>query len=211
MSEGSMLYHPAGIWHKVECSEDSISINVSLISTNWSELITSSIHHHLLSVDEFREPIYFRNPAEARQKLASLLQMLPAKVAELKVNHILPHPMFYPRLSIVRVTRGENEGLRLEGVPEKFPAQSRFKKNPLAQLVAAEMPSKQALRQMIDGRKPDDVVDDDEEEEEPLEFLIEDYLCWALHINFGNENFESQGAEKKNRPKKEMVSAVAFR
>ena len=28
---GAMLYVPAGMWHRVECSEDSISINVSLM------------------------------------------------------------------------------------------------------------------------------------------------------------------------------------
>ena len=28
---GSMLYVPAGMWHRVECTEDSVSINVSLM------------------------------------------------------------------------------------------------------------------------------------------------------------------------------------
>ncbi|CAE7907940.1 jcdD [Symbiodinium necroappetens] len=37
---GSVLYHPAGIWHHVEClgEEESISINVSLSIATWADL-----------------------------------------------------------------------------------------------------------------------------------------------------------------------------
>lgn len=30
---GSVMYFPAGCWHRVECEEDSLSINISLVSS----------------------------------------------------------------------------------------------------------------------------------------------------------------------------------
>jgi hypothetical protein len=39
LTEGSVFYHPAGIWHQVECEEDSISINISLFASNWVSYI----------------------------------------------------------------------------------------------------------------------------------------------------------------------------
>lgn len=29
---GDVLYHPAGMWHKVECLEDSVAINISVVA-----------------------------------------------------------------------------------------------------------------------------------------------------------------------------------
>lgn len=40
LKEGSMMYFPAGMYHCVECTEDSISINISLVSTSWGEFIS---------------------------------------------------------------------------------------------------------------------------------------------------------------------------
>ena len=31
---GSVLYVPAGMWHRVECEDDSISLNISLIGAS---------------------------------------------------------------------------------------------------------------------------------------------------------------------------------
>ena len=44
VEEGDILYHPAGIWHSVECVEDSISINFSLRSLRWSDLLGNVIN-----------------------------------------------------------------------------------------------------------------------------------------------------------------------
>ena len=43
LEPGSVLYFPAGVWHRVECEEDSVSINISLVSSNWADLISDSI------------------------------------------------------------------------------------------------------------------------------------------------------------------------
>ena len=45
---GSVLYVPAGMWHRVECVEDSVSLNVSLIGTTWAEFVPAAIRQRLL-------------------------------------------------------------------------------------------------------------------------------------------------------------------
>jgi len=40
---GDVLYHPAGIWHKVECLSDSLAINVSLVGGSYAELACNAI------------------------------------------------------------------------------------------------------------------------------------------------------------------------
>ena len=39
---GSVLYVPAGTWHRVECDEDSLSINVSLMGTTWADHVADA-------------------------------------------------------------------------------------------------------------------------------------------------------------------------
>lgn len=44
LEEGDILYHPAGIWHSVECtSEESISINFSLRQVRWADFLSNVI------------------------------------------------------------------------------------------------------------------------------------------------------------------------
>lgn len=42
LGPGSVLYFPAGMWHRVECTEDSISINISLVGSTWADLIADA-------------------------------------------------------------------------------------------------------------------------------------------------------------------------
>ena len=44
---GDCFYHQAGIWHRVECSEDSVSVNISLVATDWSSLVCDGIKQKL--------------------------------------------------------------------------------------------------------------------------------------------------------------------
>lgn len=47
LHEGDTFYHPAGIWHRVECSEDSVSVNISLIATDWASMVCDGIKQNL--------------------------------------------------------------------------------------------------------------------------------------------------------------------
>jgi ribosomal protein L16 Arg81 hydroxylase len=48
---GDVLYFPAGMWHKVETVEPGVSINVSLMATNYANAISQAIYHYL-----YRDP-----------------------------------------------------------------------------------------------------------------------------------------------------------
>ena len=42
------MYHPAGIWHSVEATEDSISINFSLRHLKLADIVTNAVNMVLL-------------------------------------------------------------------------------------------------------------------------------------------------------------------
>ena len=58
LSAGDVLYHPAGIWHKVECIEDSISINISLIGASYAEVFCCGLQQVILYTKTIGLPIY---------------------------------------------------------------------------------------------------------------------------------------------------------
>ena len=43
LQEGDILYHPAGIWHAVSSTEDSIAINFSMKTMRMGEFVTQAI------------------------------------------------------------------------------------------------------------------------------------------------------------------------
>ena len=43
LTPGSVLYVPAGMWHRVECEADSVSINVSLMGLLWADLVADAV------------------------------------------------------------------------------------------------------------------------------------------------------------------------
>lgn len=47
LQPGDVLYHPAGIWHRVECTADSISANISLVGTDWATMVADGIKQML--------------------------------------------------------------------------------------------------------------------------------------------------------------------
>ena len=53
------MYHPAGIWHSVESSTDSISINFSMRQMRGADFIVNALRMHLLGDDKMRRGIRF--------------------------------------------------------------------------------------------------------------------------------------------------------
>lgn len=49
LSPGDVLFHPAGVWHKVESlDDDNIAINISIIPLRWADIIAGAIKQLLL-------------------------------------------------------------------------------------------------------------------------------------------------------------------
>jgi quercetin dioxygenase-like cupin family protein len=55
LSPGDILYFPAGCWHQVECIEDSVSANLSLVGTTWADIAGRAIKTSLYRDDEWRQ------------------------------------------------------------------------------------------------------------------------------------------------------------
>jgi Cupin superfamily protein len=90
---GDVLYFPAGMWHKVEVLEPGISINISLMATNYATLTCQALQHLLLQRkgDDWRECIVAPRGQKQEQQTTSssvvdhlnkLLQELPTIIQE---------------------------------------------------------------------------------------------------------------------------------
>ncbi len=47
LEAGSVMYHPAGVWHKVEALDDSLSVNISLVGMTWADVAADGIRQLL--------------------------------------------------------------------------------------------------------------------------------------------------------------------
>lgn len=93
LNPGDILYHPAGIWHRVNCLEDSISINVSLTGASYAEIFCSSLQQLLWENPSWRS-VASSNPLEAHSTMQSLLSNLPEVLRNICPADLLPAPVF---------------------------------------------------------------------------------------------------------------------
>ncbi|KAG7349414.1 transcription factor jumonji [Nitzschia inconspicua] len=104
MKPGDTLYFPAGMWHKVETLEPGVSINVSLMATNYAETISRAVYHYLYSDERFRRPIINNPVTSAISHLQELLKDLPTMLQQLckpngeGAHDILPPTLQFPPL-----------------------------------------------------------------------------------------------------------------
>lgn len=93
---GDVLYHPAGCWHCVECLEDSISINISLVGASMADLCAGAVQQLLWKHQggRFRRAISVKNNHTALQEAEAALEMLKMEVARLRPSDLLPSVCF---------------------------------------------------------------------------------------------------------------------
>lgn len=93
LSPGSVLYHPAGIWHHVECTSDNtVSINVSLTCATWADFISDGLRQLFWSSPVLRAPTVgiAANPSAAKQAAEAALAEMRRRVSALSVEDLLP-------------------------------------------------------------------------------------------------------------------------
>jgi Cupin-like domain len=86
---GDVLYFPAGMWHKVKVLEPGISINVSLMATNYAAVTCQALQHLLLQRDEWRQVVVHQpgmHNLNAVHHLKQLLKDLPKIIQNLELN-----------------------------------------------------------------------------------------------------------------------------
>lgn len=105
---GDVFYFPAGMWHKVETIEPGVSINVSLMTTNYATVVGQAIQHYLLQFPQWRTPIMNHGHSinngtatstngNVMQHLNSLLKELPTTLQGFsRGEFVIPPVLQYP-------------------------------------------------------------------------------------------------------------------
>lgn len=184
---GDVLYFPAGMWHKVETIEPGISINVSLMATNYATLVSQALQHYLLKKDEWRQSVVgtYSEGDTALSHLQELFHQLPSVIENLvKINfaeQILPPVLRNPpRLELVGKDDEDTENDGADGSPTEISN------------VMTEH-GQQTAKENEDM----EIVDDDDEEEESDEEIVDIHEFDApvpqrqLHSTSGKMTFNS--------------------
>lgn len=129
LDEGDTLYHPAGIWHQVECLEDSISINISLTAVSYADLFCSSLQQMLMENPYWRSSVFTSTPdnpenQEAHKVMKSILDTLPTVLKSLKPQDFLPNLMLnhqaLSNLTTIEDNSDEEQEEEVEGDDDHF-------------------------------------------------------------------------------------------
>lgn len=98
MRPGSVLYLPAGHWHSVEADDaegGSLSLNFSLAGVRWGDLLVRRLLPLLWRDERWRARVAgAATPDAVRSHLAALLRELPAVLARVSAEELLPEGVF---------------------------------------------------------------------------------------------------------------------
>lgn len=88
---GDVFYFPAGMWHKVETIVPGVSINVSLMASNYATVVGQAMQHLLLRFPQWRQPVLHNSATNMVQDLNGLLKELPTFLQQLSnAESIIP-------------------------------------------------------------------------------------------------------------------------
>lgn len=89
---GDVLYHPAGVWHRVQSTEDSLSMNFSLTTATYADIFCSTLHQQLSANPLFRSRVLSDEAGHLKSLdvLAQLLKDIPSILTRLSPSGILP-------------------------------------------------------------------------------------------------------------------------
>lgn len=113
LQPGDIMYHPAGIWHRVECIDDSISINISLTAVSYADIFCGALQQVLLENPAWRSALFTPTGSatahgmDAREVMQSLLNAVPAIAQSLRPEDLLPMPTLYEYLPAQESTEGQ--------------------------------------------------------------------------------------------------------
>jgi ribosomal protein L16 Arg81 hydroxylase len=119
---GDVLYHPAGVFHKVECIEDSIAINISLYAASAAEVFCSALQQYLWqSGSQSRQP-FLRDGSglaseSAKAAIADMKRLCKSFCDQVEVGDILPLPCLEENINTPRKYH-EEEGSNNESSQE---------------------------------------------------------------------------------------------
>ena len=187
---GSVLYIPAGWWHKVVCEEESgsLSMNFSITTLNWIDLFVNVVSQHLYKFPHWRDNIITNKCLKNEEsnglesdKASTIEQDLSQKFEimkkdfEIKVEQIQGSDVIFPGLFLKNRKRGR------EGNVNFIPKMKKQKLNPNSSSSTStnqedlyqneEWNEDKAFRKslltvLVKGSKPGLTVNEEEEKED---------------------------------------------
>ena len=186
---GDVLYHPAGVWHRVICNEDSVSINVSLTVSSYADLVCCGLLQLLSKHKDFRAGVRAGKTDVAHSKgvIAAILEDLPRVLNKLKPEDFLPPVTFYNHDSLLQ----PEERLDEESEAEESAADENNDGNESdAAFIDMNTLEDSPVYELstLYSRNPLSILLLPKERGEEA---VQDCTDLIVHSVFGNENFES--------------------
>lgn len=192
LQPGDVLYHPAGIFHKVETiaatesdTTNSLSINISLFPQQWGHLLAESTHQLSLGLPALRERVRFDSLEDAHKQIAARLIELSRSIASLKPSMILPAAALSP-VGVATVTA---KGVtREDGKVVKAADESKvvgpWRRNPVGVLSQTPGGLEVPLRQRPVKHNETESSGDDDDEDDGSVDVPDDYTRFDYHANY---------------------------
>jgi hypothetical protein len=105
---GDVLYFPAGMWHKIDVIEPGVSINISLMASNYADVTCQALKHVLLKQDDWRESVTNNVATNVVDRLKELMKSLPGIIENLEQDN-LAEGIIPPSLRVGRVIQLDDE------------------------------------------------------------------------------------------------------
>eukprot|EP01083_Nonionella_stella_P090461 252704_1 len=214
LKAGSVLYFPSGMWHKVETvSPQSLSINLSIVPMTYQTLIGEAINHFMSTNAMFRSPVLYNDMQQTHRTLNGLCDTLKTFISNMSTHPscVMPYSFSNHSLSsdnsvcvemVDFEDKEEDDGDAAK--PPEIAMDMCFIINPLSVLIpfadiyGQEQGNKDSTESQdaaerfgsledLDMEEEDDDGDEEDEDEEHHKILKQ----YVLHVNFGNDSFES--------------------
>lgn len=189
LQPGDVLYHPAGVWHRVTCDQDGVSVNVSLTVSSYADLVCCGLLQLLSRNKDFRAGVRAGRTDEAHSKgvIAAILQELPAVIDTLKPEDFLPPAVFYNHEALPQPLAKDEEDASEEDGPVDDEDEDDEKDAAFIDMNTLEHPPSYDLRNRYTRNPLCTLLLPNEEGKNSSA----DYVDFVAHSVFGNENFES--------------------
>lgn len=183
----------------MECEEDSLSVNVSLIGLCWADVLGDALKQRLRCHPAGRAPLCLHSLAQGRSQLADALALLAKEAAALRPVDLLPACMPPPRpLQLALPLASEADAEPAE--PAEAGPPRRFRRNPLAVVLRA--PTAEEAEES-GGSEEGDGSDDDEDSDADSETRGESEGGGA-----GEEGAEGEAGERSGRAPSRLGRAI---
>ena len=195
---GDVFYHPAGMWHAVECLEESISINISLDGMTYADLFAGALKQVLWGEGDGRFGAMVSTgakPEEAAREMSALLLQASQRFAALAAmpEALLPPCALQSQTMAPLEGNGEEEEEEEEDEEEEEEEEEK-------EFYASEFPTALGDLEHVQLRRNplvslfrlDDTLTEVEEEEEE-----EEEEAYMVHFAFGGSEDLSSVIRKK--------------